>query len=214
MDYYSNKISLYEYVNQLRCDRQLSYYNYPLDIVTYCEMRNDIVIDHYSFNTTGLCGIAMLGDKSDTIILNSGRSEREQNFDCGHELIHVTKHRNLGEECFRCFTTPKENQNQILEWEANEGSAELLVPYRLFLPKVKAAYNKLRTWRDLKCLKTDLALEFNVSMAVIYYRLESLKCEIMQYNNGTPLGQVTLMSQTEQSAHGVHIRSLNDMFHN
>jgi len=212
MYYQANKSSLYQYIDELRQRWGISYSSYPINTISLCNKCEDIIVEQHPFNTNGLCGIAMLGDKVDTIIVNRNRSPREQNFDCGHEILHISKHRNSGEDCFRCFTSPKPEQDLTIEWEANEGSAELTVPYKLFLPKIKAAFKNLRTRVDLKCLQTDLALTFDVSMAVIYYRFENLKCEIAQYNDGIPLRQIALISHAEQARRGLRILSLNDIF--
>lgn len=170
------------------------------------------MVAKHLFDNKGLCGIAMLGDKTDTVILNANRSEREQNFDCGHELMHLSKHRNIGEDCFQCFAIPQPEQNELLEWEANEGSAELLVPYRLILPLVKKAYPSLTNRNAYKQFQVDLSWKFGVSMPVIYYRFESLKYEIAQYNAGVSLKDIEILSKSKLLQKGMHIRSLNDMF--
>lgn len=72
-------------------------------------------------------------------MLNARHSVEELNFDCGHELIHLTKHRGLGLSSFHCFDTLKPKQDPFIEWEANEGAAELTVPYRSFLPLLSDA---------------------------------------------------------------------------
>lgn len=57
----------------------------------------------HNFKTIGFCGAAFPGDKKDTIILNSNRSPKQLNFDCGHEIIHLIKHKEQVDGTFTCF---------------------------------------------------------------------------------------------------------------
>ena len=83
--------------------------------------------------------MACLGDSSkpDIILLNSHRNKIEQKIDCSHEAIHLAFHRNINCKSFNCFETALPSQNKYLEWQANEGSAELNVPFQTLLPKIK-----------------------------------------------------------------------------
>ena len=46
---------------------------------------------------------------------------------------------------------------------------------------------------------------------VIKYRFESLKYEINQYLNGTPLNEIEILSLNKQRVKGINIKSLNDI---
>ena len=144
-------------------------------------------------------------------MLNARHSVEELNFDCGHELIHLTKHRGLGLSSFHCFDTLKPKQDPFIEWEANEGAAELTVPYRSFLPLLSDAYPQLRTWQDMDFLRYRLARRYQVTETVIAYRMESLKYEFFQYLSGTPLEDLHFLSRRELSKQGVSILSLNEL---
>ena len=144
-------------------------------------------------------------------MLNARHSVEELNFDCGHELIHLTKHRGLGLSSFHCFDTLKPKQDPFIEWEANEGAAELTVPYRSFLPPLSDAYPQLRTWQDMDFLRYRLARRYQVTETVIAYRMESLKYEFFQYLSGTPLENLHFLSRRELSKQGVSILSLNEL---
>lgn len=129
----SEKEKLYEHVDFYRDLFGFSF-DQPIKLVDVLPSDTEFDIEYCAFKTPGLCGVAMVGEKTDTIILNSNRTPAEQNFDCGHELIHLTKHRKL-RESFNCFTRAKPQQNTFHEWQANEGSAQLLVPYQDFIPR-------------------------------------------------------------------------------
>lgn len=142
-------------------------------------------------------------------MLNSSLGKRELSFTCGHELIHLTLHR-----CkvirFFSFEQVMRKQNPYLEWQANEGSAELHVPYRLLFPKLKSAFPYLESSQDIQDLKAGLSDEFQVADEVIYYRLESLKYEIYQYLSGVGLENIEFMPRSKQKAAGIYAQSLND----
>lgn len=212
MDQFSAKKDLHLFVELLRKEMNLNLGSYPISTVKLCEATSCVDVDYVNFKTKGICGTAMLGEKVDTIILNMNRSERERNFDCGHEIIHLTHHRENQQECFQCFATPKPSQDPFVEWQANEGSAELLVPYKLLLPEVRTACGNINSFGKLESFKTSMALNFDVSMAVINYRLESLKYEIRQYFSGVPFENINFLSKAEQDRLGMSVPSLNDIF--
>ena len=62
------------------------------------------------------------------IALNQNASLPSQRFTLSHELSHYLLHQNHTQFlCDGCERSP-------LEWQANEAAAELLLPYRIFLP--------------------------------------------------------------------------------
>lgn len=63
-------------------------------------------------------------------------------------------------------------------------------------------------------LRADLARDFSVSSAIIFYRLESLKYEISQYLNGVSLDEIELLSDNLQKQKGINARSLNNFKRN
>ena len=129
----SEKRKLYQQVDRLRTK-----WGYTprqrFDIIQLTSSSERISVEYHAFKTLGLCGVAMVGEKKDSILLNSKRSTIEQNFDCGHELMHLYLHRHCADS-FNCFMHSKPQQNTFLEWQANEGSAQLLVPYQDFIPR-------------------------------------------------------------------------------
>lgn len=158
--------------------REYNLCKFPIDAVNFC--KNDVTTQliFHKFNTYGFCGMALTGHKLDTMVLNSNRTPTELNFDCGHEIIHLTKHRGINGGQFNCFDSQK---NSFYEWEANEGSAELLVPYKVFIPMYIELSLKYR--KDISQYKTTKILSeyFNVSEFVISNRIHNLQYEIYQY---------------------------------
>ena len=210
---YNAKESLYRYVDSLRKQLRIDSYSYPLNTIDICKSDDTTDVEYHKFSTNGFCAAALIGDRTDTVVINLNRTPEEQNFDCGHELVHLTKHRNKGINIFSCYDLGSKatTQNPILEWEANEGSAELVAPYRLLLPGIKQSGFDLTTYEGISNLKIYLSEKFGVSVPVIKYRLESLKYEIYQYLNGMRLDSIRLLSKNQLFKENIQIQSLNDI---
>lgn len=171
-----------------------------------------IKIASVPFETTGLHGMCSFGKagKADIILLNSNRSNSEQNFDCMHEYIHIHEHRNERKDSFRCYEKVTENQNSFLEWQANEGAAESLVPYRDFIPRFYNRFCELKQDPSNGALvRSDLARFYHVSNYVIENRLYSLSYEIDQYSQGVPINQIIFLSHTQQRKNGIQSTNYN-----
>lgn len=209
---YIRKADFYDKISNLR--RKLGFDNntYRVDFVALCKQMG-MEIGEMPFFTSGLRGMASLGsgEKKDVIILNTARNKFEQNVDCAHEFVHINFHRSEGYQSFKCFDKAQPNQNKYLEWQANEGSAELVVPYRSLLPKVKEAYPYLNSHESIYSFKEELVQVYGVTSAVISYRLESLKYEIQQFVNGVPMQNLQVLSHNSQIKQGINIKSLNDI---
>ena len=149
---YNAKKELYHFVDRLRIDWGVTSYEQPFNAIEMSMYHAEII--YHTFDTDGFCGAAFTGNRIDTIVLNDTRSSYEQNFDCGHEIIHLTKHRDRNGGIFQCFS---ESQDSYLEWEANEGAAQLLVPYQDFIP------------RFLSCLQSRTASQHNHSFYIRQY---------------------------------------------
>lgn len=205
MAQFITKQDLYEFIASAKERYGIKNCSYPLNLIGICEDRNNLDIEYLHLKTKGLCGVAFIGNKSDTIVLNSGRTEKERNYDCAHEVIHLLKHRNLGIAEFKCY----ENRSTSIEWQANEGAAETLVPYKLLLPLICENRGLLKHWKTTYALRGQLATYFNVTESVIKYRLENLKYEISQYLNGTKLENLEILSAGKQKQANINIKSIN-----
>lgn len=150
----------------------------------------------------GICSFGS-GQQADIILLNSNRSNVERNFDCLHEFIHLHEHRGEHKETFYCYDCVSEKQDSFLEWQANEGAAELLVPYQDFIPRFWRSY----VHSSLICpfdICESLAEHYHVPLRVITIRLESLAYELDQYRKGIPIDDIELLSRRQRERRGIH----------
>lgn len=203
---YNAKQDLYDFVEKFKYDFNIKIY--PFDTVSFCNNSKNIELIYRKFNTPGLCGVSFLGKKTNTVILNANRNSLELNFDCGHEMIHIFRHKNKNDGYFACT---EKFQNSFLEWEANEGAAELLLPYRQLLTLIKDNWNSLCDCWSVEKFKTYISQRFNVPYTVVTNRIENLKYETMQYICGTPLNNIELLSNNQQNKRGIIVSSLNDI---
>lgn len=209
----STKSELYRFVNQLYEYFDIDYNSFPVNTVGLCTSGQRAEVQYHSFKTSGFCAAILLGSKIDTIILNSNRDSVERNFDCGHEIIHMTKHRNLGIDTFSCMELKSKRQSSagFLEWEANEGAAQFLVPHYSLLPEIKKVCPRLKKWQDFHEFKLEMSEKYGVTDAVINFRFESLKYEIQQYLDGVSIENISVLSSKQQLAKGIHVESFNDI---
>ena len=202
---YNAKKSLYEIVDRARRTAGITL-GAPIHVLSLCQAIRGVSVIFHEFDTFGFCGAAFAGAKENTIILNSTRSKTEQNFDCAHELIHLLKHRNINGGIFQCFNT----QNSYLEWEANEGAAQFLVPYQDFIPRfVSCLQSRPILFQNSSGffiaggIQDELADYYHVSPQVINIRLSSLSYEIDQYRCGVRLEDIELLSRTQRAKRGI-----------
>lgn len=210
MGIYLTKSMLYDEVQKIRLYLDISEDTYGTSLDELCKKRG-ILIDSVPFKTKGLRGMAIADNehyRDDTILLNNKRNEYEKNFDCGHELVHLRIHR-YEQQNFSCHIEHK--QNCFLEWQANEGSAELLVPYKQLLRKISSMSYLLESSFGIAELKYLLSYEFFTTKQVIENRLESLKYEIYQYLSGIDISNILLLSNTQLEKDNIKIRSINDL---
>ncbi|MDD6046084.1 MAG: ImmA/IrrE family metallo-endopeptidase [bacterium] len=204
------KQSLYLSVDRIRDKLGISHDARGVDIRSVAESVLNLEVRVLPFKTPGLHGIACLGFNGDPdiILLNSARNTIEQRFDFSHELYHCAYHRRAQQAMFSCYETIGKQQNPFAEWQANEAAAELVLPYRAFLPAIKA--RKLRDSHSIDCFVAGSAMRFCVTQQNVVIRLESLKYEIYQYLNGVPLEELEFLTRNEQERRGIRVESLLD----
>lgn len=168
------KAELYEKVDKLIEELDLTKESYPLDSVSLAQkFFVNAEITYGAFD--GLCAILYRGRRSTSLKLNSRRSKLMQNFDCMHEIIHYFLHTDI--ESFQCISPEGGIKiNDFLEWQANEGAAEALVPYRLFIPMYVSLCEK-----NEETAVSELSKIFGVTNRVILNRIDNLSYEIYQY---------------------------------
>lgn len=209
---YYTKESLYKEIDSLRSYIGITPESYPIDTVSLCCARDDFEIGEWSFKTKGLKGILLTCDGLNAIMLDANQSTEEKNFFCTHELIHSALHRDLGIKAFNCFERTLPQQDSAIEWQANEGAAELLVPYSDFIPSFVQLLHEQKSCGDsYLCIRSLLAEKYHVSYQVIYNRIENLRYEIDQYIQGVDINQIMLLSKRKQTNLGIITTNYNAM---
>ncbi len=149
-------------------------------------------------------------NEKDIILLNDKLNDKEINFYCGHELIHLFEHNTKNIKTFNCFDDIKKQQNPYLEWQANEGSTELIMPYKKFIPILADLFCSSNMSHNK--LKTALAKEFNVTESMIWCRIENLKYEFYQfYEQNKPVYELEILSKKELLKRNISVTSINDI---
>lgn len=200
-------------MSEIRRQLQIIGSDYPLNIFKLCSKIDNVEIKALPFSTPDLRGMVDIAKnqyENHVILVNSNKSFEEQNFHGFHELMHIPTVDEPG-TILRCYERLKPNQDSYLEWLANEGAAEFLVPYKILLPMIKNRYfdliQDLGTW-DF-CNKCSSI--FGVTTTVMQYRIGALKYEIYQYMNGVSLDEIEILSNKKQADRGIVVQSLVEM---
>lgn len=191
------KQRLYYQVERIRKDNGVNYPP-PYDAKKLCTSNFRLYLNVIELKTPNLRGMSHI--PSHSIIIDSKRLENEQNFYCMHEIMHHTLHRNRPTKLYSCYEETQADQDSFIEWEANEGAAQFLVPYQDFIPRIKR--NFLDEYYVPFHEIVELAEHYNVSNKVIENRLRSLSYEIYQYRNRVPIDSLEILSKNQ-------LRSMN-----
>jgi len=204
------------YKNVIRIKRFMGFKDFQcgINLVKTFESTG-VKMEALPFRTPGLRGMAAIGKKPhpDVILLNSARTFREQNFDCGHEAMHLALHRHTGRSTFNCFNeVAAPNQDPFLEWQANEGAAEFLMPFREFIPMLYDLVGKHPDQVAIEDFVNIACDTYLVPKAAVKYRIENLKYEILQYYAGIKLEDIKILSKKQQEKQGLRSESFIDIF--
>ncbi|MCR5479328.1 MAG: ImmA/IrrE family metallo-endopeptidase [Ruminococcus sp.] len=144
------------------------------------------------------------------ILINSNLSQTELNFHGTHELMHIYLPSESKGTTFRCYDKIRPYQDSYLEWLANEGAAELLMPYKWFIVDFSELYKLYSTdrtrWIQHYQFFTPfdlLAHKYHVSTMVVKNRIRNLSYEIQQYNQGVDINRIRILSNTQQERLGI-----------
>lgn len=208
-----NKEQLYYSINEIRNHLIANGFTYPLNIFDICSKYDNLAISSIPFKTKGLRGMAVLAkarNDINCILVNSNISASEQNFHGMHELMHITFEGDQSGQIFQCYEKTMPFQDPYKEWIANEGAAELLVPYADFIPFFCNVYADFRNENGMckykygdKDILTVLSSRYGVSDMVIKNRVSSLSYEIDQFSRGIPLQNMSFLSYTQQKRCGI-----------
>ena len=191
------KAQLYKTINDVRSESFL-FYDLPIDSKKIADGIERITLEILDFSTPRIGGVLMKGEKHSFIGLNSCRDSKEQNFDCMHELFHFWVH---PYNTYTCSSIPRET---YIEWEANEGAAEILIPYYRFIPEVYDIYCYINTYPTFNYLNY-FSERYFVTQRVVQLRINTLSYEIIQYANGIPLENLNILSKRAQRCSGINI---------
>ena len=191
-----NKQELYHQIEQLR-QRIGIRYPPPYDSRALCTKAFGLNLDYLDLRTHKLRGMSHIPSRS--VVIDIKRTPEEQNFHCMHEVMHHMFHQDMGTKIYSSYEETQADQNPFIEWQANEGAAQFLVPYQAFIPDYIQesrlhAHDSLLT-QDGLC--KILAPHYFVSPKVISNRIDSLNYEIYQFLHGTPIPQIILLSKTK-----------------
>ncbi len=170
-------------------------------------------IYYQRFKTPGLRGLAAMppGTEPGVIILDEKGSAAEQGFVVLHEMTHCIRHIKRHASVIKCYNDPHKSQNSYYEWEANEAAAELLMPYRIFIPDVVRAYQTYPAGG--RKLQASLQSKYHATDCAIRFRINNLKYEIAHYCSTGQLSPDIILSRKAQESRGIHMDkySLSDL---
>lgn len=204
MPLYYTKENLYKEIDNIRAFLGLSTTDRAgLFLWDALAAQPNLVIQTVPFKTAALRGMLYFGSdtENNVMLLNQNRSIEEQIFDCSHETCHLFLHRGEYRPSFTCMDTVCDHQDSYLEWHANEGGAQLLLPYQDFIPRFVFFLHAMRTQKH--CIPSILAKYYKVTQTVVNNRISSLSYEIDQYRNGVALDRIEILSNRQQRKLGI-----------
>jgi len=198
------KRELYNSIAQIREELGLTPYSTITNSVEIISQLPILELESIPIQNPSLHGICSFGEgeQADVILLNSNRTMIEQNFDCMHEFIHLHEHRGKQRETFYCYDHVLKKQDSFIEWQANEGAAESLVPYQDFIPRFCTLFSCTDILGPVDICGC-LAEYYHVPPRVIDIRLDSLAYEIDQFRKGVPIEEVELLSRNQRKLRGI-----------
>lgn len=182
-----NKGTLYEKIHKKLFTLGADDDWYPLNLNQIISA-SKIEVEYYSFDCDHI-GAVLIKDETSGMLVNNNRPIEDRRFDMAHELIHYWFHPMFSSFSFDTIIT----QDRHLEWEANEGAAELLVPYRDFIPRfLNSAKFAEENYESIESIYENLAKYYQVNPIVIDYRIRNLDNEILQVFAGKNINKIVI----------------------
>ena len=180
------KAELYDIIDSLRSDLELIGFTTPFNSRDVCVQGFGLFYDEAQLGKSGLRGVAHIPTR--TVIIDSSMTDREKCFYTFHECLHHRFCPNLGNQFFwdydEFMTVPE--QDPFLEWQCNEGAAQLLLPYQSFIPRYVEIARANSNIDELRVIES-LVEEYNVTGRVVTNRISSLNYEICCYLDGVDI---------------------------
>ncbi|MCI8396191.1 MAG: ImmA/IrrE family metallo-endopeptidase [Clostridia bacterium] len=186
--------------------------NRAFNISEFCQknFKDIIEYDFHKFKDTRIGGFLVknkLPEKS-YITVNSAKDPYSLIFDLTHEMIHFLLH----PEDRRHYISSSFCDIDNFEWQANEGAAELLIPYKQFIPQFVRGIWQCKSRADYLNLVKLLSSQYVVSTSVLEYRIVGLSYEISQFEEGVKLENLELLSRRAQEKQGIYMISYKERF--
>ena len=157
---YIKKEILYKLVDDKLAELGITEEDYPLNSRAIADsIGSKLIVEYHKFPSIKMGGLLYKGDELSSMALNTLRSEKGQNFDCMHELIHYWFH---PPGKMICIDNNYIHQNTTREWQANEGAAQALMPTKLFIKKYKLFEGDISALSDF-FMVGELAVEFRIN---------------------------------------------------
>ena len=163
-------------------------FEFPIDVRELIR-REDIEVQYCHFESDAIGAVLVKGEQKSGILVNSNKPAAEQRFDLAHELIHFWFHPTRTSFSFQ----NPQSRDRDKEWQANEGAAQLLLPYTDFIPRfIQTARYVEENHEPPEEIYSSLAKFYQVLPVVVDYRARNLESEILQYLSGVPIENVIL----------------------
>lgn len=159
----------------------------PFDPYAFARAQG-ITVTLHRFSDSRLRGILVHTGGRCGVILGAHLTSAGRRVTLAHELVHYELHRGESTATFR--DSPD-------EYQADEGAAELLMPYRDFIPRASAL--RRRYLKDPTGALRMLAARYKLDLETVRRRLVSLEREILLYRHGTPLSDIVPLSFREKA---------------
>lgn len=212
------KRDLYELISKEKQRLHITQRDYPINIFELCKRFSNVVIKEVNFITKDLRGLVRIAsnkNENHVILVNSNKTFEEKNYHGTHEFAHILTITDSPGTTLQCFEKIRPNQDTYIEWLANEGAAEFLMPYREVLPFVKKESESFdESSLPILDLTERLSSMYNVSFTVAQNRIRNLSYEIWQYLHGFNIDEIEILSKSEQVKKNIHIEALPEIENN
>ena len=149
-------------------------------------------VQYHAFSDSRLQGVLIRSSGSSGVILDPRLTPEQQRLTLTHELVHRELHYGESGTAFQ--------DHSGMEYQADEGAAELLMPYRALIPRAVSFRRRYR--EDPVRITALLAAHYRVDCETMRKRLDSLDRELMLYIRGTPLSEIVPLSRQELQKQG------------
>lgn len=167
----------------------------PYNSKVLCTTLFGLNLDVLDFKTPKLRGMSHI--PSHSVLIDGKRSAEEQNFYCMHEIMHHMFHKDRPTKSYSSYEETQADQDPFIEWQANEGAAQFLMPYQTFIPDYiqTSKHFAHEAFSQVEVIEA-LSKKYFVSEKVISNRIDSLNYEIYQVLHEVDIININICSKT------------------